>query len=63
VTEAKWLGDGSRILTRDQAGTLRVWPVYDTPQALVDTARALVERAHPTGELTPQQREQFNLAP
>jgi WD40 repeat protein len=56
VTKAEWMRDGNRILTGSGAGRIRIWPVFDTPQALIDTARTQVTRP-----LTDAQREEFNL--
>jgi hypothetical protein len=62
VVEAVWLYNGSKILTRDEVGTLRIWPFFDNPQALIDSARTLVKQAHPRSTLTPDQREKFYLS-
>ena len=39
-------------------GVVQIWTLFDSPQALIDTARA-----HVTRQLTDAQREEFNLAP
>jgi WD40 repeat protein len=47
---------GRHVITHTEPGTVRAWPVFDTPQALIDTARARITRP-----LTDAQREEFNL--
>lgn len=53
---ARFTPDRKRVITRTEDGRLRAWPLYDSPQALIDSARSAVTR-----HLTEAQREQFNL--
>lgn len=55
---ARFTPNGERVVTRTEDGRLRAWPVFDSPQALIDSARSAVTR-----HLTAVQREQFNLTP
>jgi WD40 repeat protein len=50
--------DGSFLITHDGQGTIRRWPLFASPQALIDSARAAVTR-----QLTPEQRQRAFLAP
>jgi hypothetical protein len=50
--------DGSFAVTLNEKGRLRRWPLFASPQALIDSARATVTR-----QLTPEQRQRAFLAP
>jgi WD40 repeat protein len=48
--------DGTRVLTGGSDNTARLWPVFKSPQALINNVRSAVPRC-----LTPLQREAFHL--
>jgi WD40 repeat protein len=57
VQVAHFTPDGSRVITQSEDGQVHVWPLFDSAQALIDTARA-----HATRQLTAKQRERFNIS-
>jgi WD40 repeat protein len=58
VNSAVFAPDGGRILTASNDNTARVWEAFPNTQDLIDRVRTDVPRC-----LTPEQREQFHLAP
>jgi WD40 repeat protein len=56
IEHAQVVGE-RKVLTQTSAGTLHLWPIFKSPQALIDSAQKATTRS-----LRPSQRERFGIS-